>query len=224
MAKKICFVFVLFLLGVSFLSAQSLADLSKKEKERRAALKGKQTVVTNADLGKVKKKAAITESVKPAEEPASEAEAAPAGKPPTIDGQQPEAEGEEAVAGEPEGEEPAAKTPPAAIEAPPDENAPADEPATALSEEEFNQRKTELEDVWNKAQEMVELLTMKMNGLWQEFYSLDDMTAREKIQLQISETYEKLLKAQTDETKARKDLDDFIALTPRESVPKLWIR
>ena len=41
--------FVLPFLLVSFLQSQSLADLAKKEKERRAALKGKPaTVITTA--------------------------------------------------------------------------------------------------------------------------------------------------------------------------------
>lgn len=53
------------------------------------------------------------------------------------------------------------------------------------------------------AQEYVELLTLKMNALWQEFYSMDDMTSRDWIQQQISKTYEKLLKAQEDEAKVR---------------------
>lgn len=209
MTKKISLAFVLFLVGVSFLSAQSLAEASKKEKERRAALKGKQTVITNADLGKNKKKAAMTESApeRPAEEAViDEAEGAvpPAGE----EAQAPVAE---------QGEAPAGETPPEA--APPTEEA---EPSLGL--EEFNVRRAELEDVLNKAQEMVDLLTMKMNGLWQEFYSLDDMTARDKIQQQISDNYEKLLKAQQDATKAQEDLDTFIAKTPREGVPRLWIR
>jgi hypothetical protein len=43
-------------------SAQSLADAARKEKARREALKTKTTVaVTNADLSKVKKKAATTD-------------------------------------------------------------------------------------------------------------------------------------------------------------------
>lgn len=204
MAKKISVAFFLLLLGVSFLSAQSLAEASKKEKARRAALKGKQTVVTNEDLGKTKKKAAMTESVpaQPAEE---------------LEGTVP---AEESAPGEPTPGE----APPAAVDTPPEAAPPAAEAEPSLSMEEFNRRKAELEDAWNKLQEMVDLLTMKMNGLWQEFYSLDDMTARDKIQQQISENYEKLLKTQQDATKAREELDAFIAKTPREGVPQLWIR
>ncbi len=216
MAKKISIAFFLFLFGVTFLSAQSLVEASKKEKERRAALKGKQTVVTNEDLGKLKKKPAMTESVpeKPAEETVTgEAEG-------TAPAEEEQAPAEGAAPGEtpPPAVEPPAVEPPAAT-APP-----AAEAEPALSQDDFNRRKTELEDASNKAQELVDLLTMKMNGLWQEFYSLDDMTARDKIQQQISETYEKLLKTQQDATKAKEELDAFIATAPRESVPKIWIR
>ncbi len=216
MAKKISVAVFLFLLGVSFLSAQSLAEASKKEKERRAALKGKQTVVTNADLGKLKKKPAMSETVP--EKPADEAVAGEAEEAVTTEGEPAPAETAapgETVPGE---------NPPEAVEAQPAPAPPAGEAEPSLSEAEFNKRKGELEDVWNKAQEMVDLLTMKMNGLWQEFYSLDDMTARETIQKQISETYEKLLKAQQDETKAREELDGFIANARREGVPEIWIR
>jgi len=59
--KPIVTVVLLMAFGVSA-SAQSLADAARKEKERREALKTKTTVaVTNADLSKVKKKAATTE-------------------------------------------------------------------------------------------------------------------------------------------------------------------
>jgi hypothetical protein len=50
------------------------------------------------------------------------------------------------------------------------------------------------------------------------------MKSREIIQLQISDTYDKLLKAETDAKKATKDLEDFIANTKRENVPDIWIR
>ncbi|MGZ5469808.1 MAG: hypothetical protein ACXWG5_11700, partial [Candidatus Aminicenantales bacterium] len=51
--------FFLPLLLVSFLQSQNLADLAKKEKARRAALKGRSaTVITTADLAKAKRRPA----------------------------------------------------------------------------------------------------------------------------------------------------------------------
>ena len=156
MTKKILAALFLPLLVVSFLSAQSLAELSKKEKERRAALKGKHgPVVTNEDLGKMKKKPAVT-TVEPAKT------------------------GEETQAENPE--DPAeTATPPgeAATDSPGGADAVRAGPRPIRNRpspiSRFNATKTELEDQWNRAQEMVDLLTMKMNALWQQFYSMDDM-------------------------------------------------
>jgi len=63
----------------------------------------------------------------------------------------------------------------------------------------------ELEQKWKSAREQVGLLTTRMNGLWQEFYSMDDMSSREKIQRQISETSLRLQKAKEEEARARKE-------------------
>jgi len=82
---KIIAAVVLLALGTS-LSAQDLASAARKEKERRAGLKDKSSVtVTNIDLTKTKKKAAITEAQKENQEQpaAAEGEAAPPAKKPT---------------------------------------------------------------------------------------------------------------------------------------------
>ena len=63
----------------------------------------------------------------------------------------------------------------------------------------------EQEAKWKKSREYVGLLTTKMNGLWQEFYSMDDMTSRENIQREISETSLRLQKAKEDEARAREE-------------------
>jgi hypothetical protein len=203
MKKKILMGFFLSFLAVSFLGAQSLAEMAKKEKERRAALKGKQTVVTNEDLGKLKRKAAMTESV-PAE--AVPAEGVAAGEAPAT----------EAAAAGP-GQAPAGGTPPA-VQAPPEPAAEAAKEASA-NDQALGRQRAALEDKWNRAQELVDLLTMKMNALWQQFYSLDDMTAKESIQVQIGQTYDKLLKAQEEETAAREELNAFVSRAPREKTP-----
>lgn len=66
---------------------------------------------------------------------------------------------------------------------------------------------SDLEEKWKKAKEYSGLLSLKMNGLWQEFYSLDDMISRDQIQREISETYLKLLQAQEVEKKIKEELD-----------------
>jgi hypothetical protein len=193
---------VVFLMLVSVLSAQSVTDLAKKEKARRAAIKGKPAVViTNADLAKLKKKPAI--EVSEPERPAVEGQAAGETSPPAVQ--------EETVPAQPPVEH-----------RPVEQTLPADQPA--MSEKDFKARLTELSTKAQQAQEMIDLLTLKMNSLWQEFYSLSDVKAREFTQFQISETYDKLTRAEADAVRATRELDDFLATAKREGVPSIWIK
>jgi hypothetical protein len=208
--KIVAFAFLPLLLA-SFLSAQSVADLAKKERERRAAIKKKPPVITNADLAKIKKRPAVeTVPAETAQEQAlaeGEAAAQEGETPPPTEQQAGEEQGAAQVA-----QQPSATAPPPA------------EPQPTMSEREFKNQLLEYQGKVDQAQEMVDLYTLKMNGLWQEFYSLDDMKSRELIQLQISDTYDKLSKAQLDVDKAKKDLDDFMVNARREGVPSIWIR
>lgn len=198
---------VLSLLLVSFLSAQSVTDLSKKEKARRAGLKSKPThVITNADLAKLTKKPAI-EVAEPAKT-AGEAETQAA-----VETTAPSAQ-EGGVS--PPAVEPVAEPKPA------EQTPPADQPT--LSEKDFKARFNELSLKAQQAQEMIDLLALKMNSLWQEFYSINDVKVIEFTRFQISETYEKLTKAEAEGVRAAKELDDFLATAKREGVPAIWIK
>jgi len=203
--KRWLAVFFLPLLLVSFLQAQSLADLAKKEKARRAALKGQGgPVITTADIAKVKKRPAVEM------------------------GSREEAEGEAVEEGENAAAGAEAVTPPGAgaavTEAPkPAAQAPPAEPG-ALSEKDFLARQAELMKAVEDKQDMVDLLTLKLNALYQEFQNLDTMKSRELIQGQISETYDKLLKAEVEAKLAAKELDTFNATAKRASAQTLWIR
>jgi len=74
---KIVAAVVLLAIGAS-VSAQDLANAARKEKERRAALKDKSSVtVTNSDLAKTKKKAAISEAQNEGQEQPAVAEGEP---------------------------------------------------------------------------------------------------------------------------------------------------
>jgi hypothetical protein len=196
--KKNLVCVVLSLLVVSFLSAQSVTDLSKKEKARRAGVKGKPaTVITNADLAKLKKKPAV-EIAEP-DKTAAEAETTPPAA-------------QEGIA------------PPQAVpeQKPGEQTLQADQ--SVMAEKDFKARLNELAMKAQQAQEMIDLLTLKMNSLWQEFYNLGDVKAREFTQFQISETYDKLTRAEAEAVRATKDLDDFMATAKREGVPTIWIR
>ncbi len=207
--KKLVVLVFFPLLFVSFLHSQSVVELAKKEKERREALKGKAAhVVTNVDLLRVKKRPAV-EIVDPnvlLDETVVEGEDV-----------SPAVVGDETAAAETGAAETAAVATPEPQIIPPPEQ-------PTMSETEFRTRMADCKTKVDQAQEMVDLLTLKMNGLWQEFYSLDDMKSRELIQLQISETYDKLTRAQMDTTKAQQELDDFLANARREGVPSIWIR
>jgi hypothetical protein len=86
-AKRWAAVTVVSLLLSSILLSQSLTEIAQKERERRAALKGKKVVVvTNAELEKVKRKAAV--EVLPAPPAAARQESAPA-EPPASAGPKP---------------------------------------------------------------------------------------------------------------------------------------
>ncbi len=206
--KKLLATLVLPLLLVSFLQAQSLAELAKKEKERRAALKGKATTITTADIAKVKKRPAVE----------------------TVEQTQAQAEGEEQAAqGLPEGAAPPAGQ--RAVEAAPaaaDPAKPGDQETSgaqaAPTAQDIQKKQNELADIALQKAEMVDLLTLKLNTLYQEFYGLDNLKSREMIQVQISDTYDKLLKAETESAKAKKDLEDFMAQAKKDQTPAIWIK
>lgn len=204
--------FVLPLMLVSFLQSQSLADLAKKEKERRAALKGKRaTVVTTADLAKVKKRPAVesTNQEQSAEEAAGAAQGAEA-QGQVQQGVTPPAAAGQAADTAAQGEKPAGAT---AAEAP-----------TPQSAQDIQKKINELADTAQQKAEMVDLLTTKMNALYQEFYGLDNVKSREMVQIQISDTYDKLLKAEAESAKAKKDFEDFLAQTKKDQAPSIWIK
>jgi len=182
--KKTIAALALLLFMSTLASAQSLAEVTKKEKERRENLKGKSsTVVTNADLAKTKKKPSVTQTnpVPPAGGEAAAATAAPTA---------------------------AQETGPGTDKAAAD--------LRAEAQKKYEEKKAGLEDKWAKAKEMVDLLNLKMNALWQQFYSFNSMTPKDQIQKAISETYQKFQAAQAEEAKAKEELDKFLALGPKE--------
>jgi hypothetical protein len=197
------------LLLVSFLHSQSVAELAKKEKERRAALKGKTaTVITTADLAKVKKRPAVESSVskeQALEEAATEAGAA------------------EAAAQEGAGTGQAAAAEAAAAPDKPVETLPDLQPAAPTAKD-IKARLDELAKTAGEKQELVELLNLKMNALYQQFHSVESIKSRETIQAQISDTYDKLLKAELESAKAAKELEDFMAQAQKDKAPVIWIK
>jgi hypothetical protein len=205
-------VFFLPLLLVSFLHAQSVVELAKKEKERRAALKGKAAaVITSADIAKVKKRPAV--EIVPPEQTAEEAAV--------------EAGGDEAQAQAQEG-----ATPPAGAQGAGTAEARVENPVETLpdlqnpapSAKEVQAKLAELTKAAQDKQDLTDLLTLKLNSLYQEFYTLDNLKSRELLQAQISDTYDKLLQAQLDATNASKELESYMAQVQKDKAPAIWIK
>ncbi len=179
--KKTLITIFMFLFCASLLSAQSLFELSQREKERRAKLKGKRApVVTNADLRRVIRTPGVI--IVPPSPPEAEVQAV----------------GEEPV--EAEQQSAAQEAAPPETEQLPEETEESQAGPDILAA---------LETKWKKAIEHRELLNIKMNALWQEFNSMDDMTPREDIQKEMAETSKLLEQAQKDEEKAKREYDLF---------------
>ncbi len=186
--KKLLMFVVVFGLAAS-LGAQSLADLAKREKVRREGLKDRRAVVvTNADLMKVRKTAAV--QVVDPETLAAETvddDALPA---------DPEALSEEAEAGN----------------APSGSGAPSGRrivPRTGangpLITGDINRDKEAgggtLDAQLKSAKDLVDLLTTRMNALRQQFESQDAMVPGSVIQQQLDETNQRLVKAQAQQAR-----------------------
>jgi len=171
------------------LQAQSLVELSRRERARRGSFKGRlQAVVTNSDLDGLRKSPAM--SSPPSEQ-------APAGSYP-------------AGAGEPQGPGGAATSPaapsrsrrivPRVLPSGPSlvgEDGSPGGPSTAA----------DLESRLRAVREETDLLTTKMNGLLQRFYRNDDMTPRDVIEREIAETYAKIDKAREAESALLEELE-----------------
>jgi len=168
----------ILLLAFSAGWGQSLTEAARKEKERRAAFKNKPTtVLTNDSLSRLNKQEAVSATRPEAKaEPAAEAPA-PADNPNTSNTIVPQTSTVQ---------------------------------ATPLVGQNMDSSSgggpTNQESRWQKAKEYADLLELKLNALWQEFYSLNDMTPRDKIQQEISDTFEKYTRARQEEAKALADL------------------
>jgi hypothetical protein len=170
---------IVLLLAVSAGPAQNLVEAAKKEKERRAAYKNKSTaVLTNDALARLTKQAAISSSSTGTAEPETSAASRAAGE-----DQSDNSSISRTIVPQVSTVQP---TPLAAQNV---DSMGAEKPA-------------DLESRWQKAKEYADLLELKMNALWQEFYSMDDMTSRDKIQQEISATFEKYTRARQDEASA----------------------
>jgi len=175
---------VVLLLAVSAGLGQSLVEAAKKEKERRAAYKNKPAaVLTNDTLSRLNKQAAVSTSAPEAVAP--ETSAAPT----------------EAGLDRPENSNISRTIVPqvSAVKTTPLAGQNVDSSGV--------EKPGDQESRWQKAKEYADLLELKLNALWQEFYSMDDMTSRDKIQQEISATFEKYTQARQEEARTLADFE-----------------
>ncbi|MCX8160611.1 MAG: hypothetical protein N3G18_06750 [Candidatus Saccharicenans sp.] len=206
MLRKFISIFLSFsFCGLTLALAQeeNLAELAKKERERREGLKGKKVrVVTNKDLEKLTKTEALTLPPQTMETAGLESTRVP---------------------GTQQTSEPQLSSPSTVhkviVENPP-QGSGGIFPGTAGAQDAGGS----LEEAWKKAKEYVELLTLKLNSLWAEFYGQTDMKSKDYIQMQISETYEKLTRAQEEEARLRQQYENQINRKKSESASPIWIK
>jgi hypothetical protein len=171
------------------LQAQSLVELSRREKARRESFKGRlPAVVTNNELAALRKAPAMSS---PAPDTAPQ-EAIPtvAGGPRGPGG---EAAGPMAPSG---GRRIVPRVLPSGPSLVGEDGLPGG-PSTA------GDREARLRAVREEA----DLLTTKMNGLLQRFYRNDDMTPRDVIEREIAETYARIDKAREAESALLEELE-----------------
>jgi len=177
-----------FVILVGSLWADSLVELSRREKARRESLQGKHArVVTNEDLALVRKSLAVISSPEPAFESIG-----PAATDTPISGELSQRTLKSA---------PAIRMVPTVTKHGPllfKNKQGADGQAASDGS---------LESRLKAAQDLVSLLTTKMNALWQEFYNMSTMTTQDSIQQQIDETYQKLTRAQEEESRLKSELE-----------------
>lgn len=191
--KRILTVLAVIGLAAS-LGAQSVVELAKREKVRRESLKGRSpAIVRNHDLLQVKKVQGVVVA-----------------NPDALSGEPDEVIGEDVAAEQASAEQP---VPPSGSGAPSGrritprvaasgptlmgDNAAADKSTSGAT----------LEAQLKAADELVDLLTTKMNALRQQYESQDAMVPGYVIQEQIAETNQRLVKAQAQQARIQAEMN-----------------
>jgi hypothetical protein len=188
MKKALVFLVVLGL--TASLGAQSVVELAKREKERREGLKGRHAVVVkNHDLLRVKKVAAVQVT-----DPDASVPEAQNVEPATVSSDT-EPANLPSGSGAPGGRR----------------IVPSVSPNGPLITGDLDRDQTEgrgtLEAQFKAANELVDLLTTKMNALRQQYENQDAMVPGYVIQEQIAETNQRLVKAQAQEARIRSEME-----------------
>jgi len=191
------------------LQAQSLVEVSRREKARRESLKGRlPVVITNKDLIALRKAPAVFSPVSAVVPEAAE------GATPSVSG------GPESPRGGPD----RAPAPSGSRRLIP-RVLPSGPSLVGEDGSPGGMSAGDLESRLRAAREEAELLTTKMNALQQKFYRNDDMTPREIIERQIAETFAQIEQAREAESKLLEEIEkrkaaDDKRRRERDSVPR----
>ncbi len=174
-------VLTVFAALIGSLYGQSVAELARQEKARRDGLGAKRAkVVTNADLAAVRKTPAIV-----VVNPETSEEANPSGV-----SAEPPADNSSGVVMTPR----VIKDGPGVFQ---DNSGSSLGPATGA----------DTASRLKAAEDLIDLLTTKINALMQQATNLDNMTPKDSIQRQIDETNQKLLRVQDEAAKLKAQLE-----------------
>jgi len=156
----------------SLILSQSLVELAQKEKERRAKIKEKKSIViTNSDLTRLKKSPAV--AVPEAPLPKEKVKSFKSSVKKTS----------------------------------------STKPKLSKQEEtdkmEFYTSASELKEKLRQTREYCQLLILKINALWQEFYNLDDTVSKESLQKRIEEAKLRLKIARKEGERIKQELSQL---------------
>lgn len=186
---------VLFIMAgfAATLSAQSVADLARREKERRESLKGREVrVVTNEDLLRVNKRPAVEVSARPAGWDIVEADEQ------DRDTEQEAAPGRVTVVSAPEATEGSSRRITPRVTAPGPSLT-----GDSGSADQAGAGSGALDAQLRAAEELVDLLETKLAALKQEYEFQNNMVPNYVIEKELNDTYQRLQKAQAQETRIR---------------------
>jgi hypothetical protein len=204
MKRLACLVVLLeFALAVSA-GAQSLADVARKEEQRRKHIKNPAEVITNKDLH------------------APPVVGTPAGSGEAADGSVQQAQtpdGDEASA--PDSEQAAEAGGPSSSTPPPPGD---DEESRAKSQQDWAKAMADARAELERTKMFAEALQTRANSLLTDFTNRDDPAQRAAIDLERRKTLAELDRAKADIVRQTKALEELETAARRQGVPPGWVR
>lgn len=188
-------IFIITILVINITYAQSLADIAKKEKERREKIKTPAKVITNETVqehlqGKGNPPGTIMQ-------PSEEGAESDTTSIPTIATQEESTKSEKA------------SSEPTDME--------------GNNESYWRSKIQDAKERITNMEKQVDDLQLRLNSLQMSFYAMDDPNQRQLLNVEIDKTFEMLAKAKDDLQKAKQDLEDIKEEGRRKGALPGWI-